>query len=90
VALNGKLGACSPVRRQVWERDRGTCTLCGVTCKRSKKDRYDSDPTLGEIDHIQPVVFGGANTLENLRLLCKSCNRRKAAFEKKRFAGRAA
>lgn len=61
-----------------------------LECKRFKKDRYDSDPRLGEIDHITPVVFGGECSESNLRLLCKGCNRTKAAYEKTRFAERAA
>lgn len=81
-----KLGYYSPLRRTIWERDGGRCMLCGVTCKRHKADKYDSDPTLGEIDHIRPLVFGGDHSLENLRLLCKGCNRKKAAYERRRFA----
>lgn len=46
-----------------------------VVCKRQKDDRYDADPTLGEIDHVVPCCLGGQNTLENLRLLCLRCNR---------------
>lgn len=82
-----KLGMYSPLRRQVWERDGGKCVLCGTTCKRQKRDQYDRDPALGEIDHIVPVVFGGENSLTNLRLLCKKCNRKKAGREQMRYAG---
>lgn len=78
-----KLSATSPLRRAVWARDRGRCVLCGVACKRDKANRYDADPTLGEIDHITPVCRRGTNELANLRLLCKRCNRRKAAYERR-------
>lgn len=76
------LSACSPLRRLVWERDAGRCVLCGVECVRHKRDRYDANPRLGEIDHIIPIIRGGGNTLENLRLLCKACNRRKGVSER--------
>jgi hypothetical protein len=54
-------------RRQVWRRDQGKCTNCG------------SNYAL-EIDHILPRAAGGLWTIENLRLLCRSCNQ-KAAIE---------
>lgn len=78
-----KLSYCSPRRRQVWERDAGRCVLCRVVCKRTKDNRYDSDDNLGEIDHIVPVCHGGSNELDNLRLLCKGCNRDKGAWERR-------
>ena len=52
-------------RRRVWLRDDGQCTNCG--------SRHSV-----EIDHIQPVAFGGGGELENLRLLCRPCNGRMA------------
>jgi 5-methylcytosine-specific restriction endonuclease McrA len=78
-----KLGMLSPLRREVWARDNGCCVLCGVACKRQKDDRYDLDDWLGEIDHIVPRSEGGLSVLENLRLLCKGCNRQKAGKEGK-------
>jgi 5-methylcytosine-specific restriction endonuclease McrA len=29
------------------------------------------------IDHIKPVSLGGENTLDNIQILCKSCNFKK-------------
>ncbi|MDZ4677788.1 MAG: HNH endonuclease signature motif containing protein, partial [Oligoflexia bacterium] len=51
------------VRREVWLRDKGKCQICG------------SHYAL-EIDHRHPKAWGGQNSKENLRLLCRSCNQR--------------
>lgn len=38
------------------------------------------------IEHCRPVVFGGTNELSNLKLLCRSCNLRKAvSYSRKSF-----
>lgn len=65
----------------VWAATKGLCAKCGVSCKRSKANKYDSDPTLGEIDHIVAVRDGGGDNTQNLQLLCLSCNRAKAGAE---------
>jgi len=54
------------VKQFVWTRDGGACRQCG---------------TNGELqfDHVIPIAYGGANTVENLQILCGPCNRRKGA-----------
>jgi hypothetical protein len=53
------------VRRQVFIRDGGRCVQCGA------------DSPL-HYDHILPFSRGGANTVENIRVLCQRCNLRKS------------
>ncbi len=55
----------SPLRRQIFQRDQGKCQNCG------------SKHAL-QLDHIRPYAQGGPTTLENLRILCRNCNRRHA------------
>ena len=53
------------VKNAVHLRDGGRCVQCG-----------DSGKYL-EYDHIIPRSKGGPNTVENVQLLCRSCNQRK-------------
>ena len=53
------------LRRAVLERDNHTCQKCGT------RERL-------AIDHIYPEVKGGATTLNNLQVLCRTCNARKS------------
>ncbi len=53
------------VKTAVWQRDGGQCVECGA-------DDYL------EFDHIIPFSKGGANTVENIQLLCRRCNSQKS------------
>ena len=53
------------VRRKVWIRSKGQCAACG-----SRKDL--------QYDYILAISEGGNNTLDNLQLLCKTCDREKS------------
>jgi 5-methylcytosine-specific restriction endonuclease McrA len=52
-------------RKEVWLRDGGKCTDCAA------EDYL-------EFDHIIPVTKGGANTAQNVQLLCRRCNAKKS------------
>ncbi len=54
----------APLRTQVLERDNNSCQYCGAS-----EDLH--------IDHIQPHSRGGLTTLDNLQVLCATCNIRK-------------
>jgi hypothetical protein len=60
-----KADSAAEVVREVRRRDHDKCTNCESTWAL-------------EIDHIVPKAVGGPFTLENLRLLCRSCNQRTA------------
>lgn len=51
------------LKHQVWTRDSGACVIC--------KSRQNLN-----LDHIVPVAHGGNAAVNNLRLLCFSCNQR--------------
>ncbi len=53
------------IRRDVFSKAQNQCENCG------------SKSAL-EVDHIQAKAFGGGDSIENLRLLCRSCNQRAA------------
>lgn len=78
-AQRARLPIPKAVKAQVWKRDGGRCRNCGIT---------DHDAMLGDgehlqYDHIRPWSLNGADTANNIQLLCGRCNRAKAA----RFPG---
>jgi hypothetical protein len=52
------------VLEAVFQRDRGQCVICGATDDL-------------QFDHILHHSKGGADTVDNLRLLCRTCNQRR-------------
>lgn len=57
------------LRKEVYRRDKGKCQRCGVSVLASE----------AEVDHLVAVSRGGPSTLDNLRILCRPCNREKAS-----------
>ena len=64
---NSSRSVSRSVMLQVVRRDQGVCRSCG-------KNVPDDEV---EFDHIIPHSKGGPSTVNNIRLLCRSCNRRK-------------
>lgn len=56
------------VRRAVFARDDGQCTFVSADGRRCEARGFL------ELDHIRPLAKGGADSFENLRLLCKAHN----------------
>lgn len=67
-------GISLKIRYAVLKRDNFRCILCG----RDGKDDYLV------IDHIIPVVKGGTNDPNNLRVLCRACNHGKMIYEREK------
>ena len=65
-------------RERVFMRDGRVCQLCGT------------DEGEMHIDHIIPRKAGGDHSLDNLRVLCKSCNLRKGALNEGVFLAQTA
>jgi 5-methylcytosine-specific restriction endonuclease McrA len=55
------------MRADVWERDRGICGICGTA----------ADPTNWHLDHIVPLIRGGAHALGNVQVAHPACNHAK-------------
>jgi len=62
---NGSRHIPQEIKTAVWQRDVGKCVQCGAT-------------DYLEFDHIIPVAKGGANTTQNVQLLCRRCNGNKS------------
>lgn len=56
------------MKREVYERQNGICTICG---KHFKIEQM-------EADNITPWRNGGRTVAENCQMLCRECNRRKS------------
>jgi len=60
------------VMRAVFLRDGKQCSYVSLDGRRCNARRCL------ELDHIEPVAVGGADTIENLRLRCRAHNQRSA------------
>lgn len=62
------------IRQQVWIRDGGRCRHCGIT----DAEAMARDGEHLQYDHIIPFSQNGADTANNIQLLCGRCNRAKS------------
>ena len=60
-------------RRYIYERDNGTCHLCGKKVKKSYS-RTGYDPMGPTLDHIIPISKGGPHLKSNVALAHHICN----------------
>lgn len=60
-----RLDSKAEIRRNIWQCDQHKCSNCGSTFAVQE-------------DHRHPKAKGGAYTISNMRLLCRSCNQRAA------------
>ena len=78
-ANNKKMRRAAFVERieflEVWNRDKGTCQLCGKLLSQETKFPDWESPT---IDHIVPIAKGGTHEYANVQLTCWRCNHSKA------------
>lgn len=70
------------VLRRLWIKSKGRCHLCdreiSVYVVGGAKGIHNS-PAFPHVDHIVPLARGGADSEENLQLLCRTCNLHKGA-----------
>jgi len=55
------------------------CSVYNYKCNVCRTDLVERE---FDIDHKIPIASGGKNSIENLQPLCKSCHKKKTAFEK--------
>lgn len=65
----GRAAIPQHIKAEVWQRDGGRCRECGLD---------GSGGASLEFDHIIPIAKGGANSVGNLQVLCRTCNGRKS------------
>jgi hypothetical protein len=58
------------VQREVYERDRNTCTSCGWNPSRW----CERDPRILELHHVTAHASAGPNIASNLKVLCSKCH----------------
>jgi hypothetical protein len=64
-ASNHRTSIPQEIKTAVWQRDQGRCIQCG-------SNQYI------EFDHIIPLSLGGAHSVNNIQLLCRTCNSKKS------------
>ena len=62
--------------KQIFDRDKWRCQMCGV--KTPARLRGTFEPNAPELDHIMPLSKSGSHSIDNVQLLCRSCNAKKS------------
>lgn len=90
-------------RRRIRKRDRGRCADCCVDTYKVRRELmklgrgraksirakgYKPGKSFWELDHIVPLIDGGAHNDENLQTLCTPCHAAKTADEARERARR--
>lgn len=64
--------------RRLYERDKGTCYICGCQCDWNDHQIVDGVFIVGDsyptIEHVIPLCCGGAHAWSNVKLACFRCN----------------
>ena len=58
--------------REVYERDKWTCHICGGKVRRSPRRKHD--PDMASLDHILPIALGGEHSYANVACAHYRCN----------------
>lgn len=66
--IHKRKGISKRLRYLILERDHFQCKSCGRTARETKL----------EVDHIISIAKGGMDSINNLRTLCRDCNRGKS------------
>lgn len=60
-------------RTQILDRDKWTCQMCGIKVHDQSVGDWNT-PDKAHIDHVIPLSKGGHSDINNLQILCRTCN----------------
>lgn len=76
--LDGKIIDKDISLERLYDRDKGTCSLCGCKCDWDDYEDKDGCWVVGKtyptIDHVIPLAKGGKHSWSNVKLACHECN----------------
>jgi 5-methylcytosine-specific restriction endonuclease McrA len=66
---------------KLFERDKGTCYLCGILCNWNDHQNINGYRVTGATyptrEHVIALSLGGTHTWDNVKLACFDCNTKK-------------